>query len=251
MIELKNVTKSYNGGTVKAVNDLDLTVSEGELFGFLGPNGAGKTTTIKMMTGLLKPDSGSILLNGIDIIKMPLEAKKIIGYVPDEPVFYEKMTGARFLTFISDVFGVSKKNRSGIMELAEYFELDKSLGDVVSSYSHGMRQKLSIIAALIHDPEILILDEPIVGLDPKASFRLKEKLKSFCNMGKTVFFSTHVMEVAEKLCDRVGIISHGSLIASAPLYELRKEAGEKNASLERLFLELTGSLKEAGEEYEL
>ncbi|NOY08162.1 MAG: ABC transporter ATP-binding protein [Spirochaetes bacterium] len=251
MIELKNITKSYSNGAVKAVNDLNLTVFEGELFGFLGPNGAGKTTTIKMMTGLLKPGSGSILLNGIDIIKEPLEAKKIIGYVPDEPVFYEKMTGVQFLTFISDVFGVSKKKRSGIMELAEYFELDKSLGDVVSSYSHGMRQKLSIIAALIHDPEILILDEPIVGLDPKASFRLKEKLKGFCNMGKTVFFSTHVMEVAEKLCDRVGIISNGSLIASAPLDELRKDAGEKNASLERLFLELTGSLKEAGEEYEL
>ena len=251
MIQFQNVSKSYNKGEVKAVDDLHLDVENGELFGFLGPNGAGKTTTIKMMTGLLKPDSGTILLNSLDIKRKPLQAKRIIGYVPDEPVFYEKMTGIQFLTFIADVFNVPRKQRQGIVELAEKFEMDTALADVISSYSHGMRQKLSILAALIHDPEILILDEPIVGLDPKASFLLKETLKSLCSEGKTVFFSTHVMEVAEKLCDRVGIISHGELIAAAPLSELRTKAGEKNASLEKLFLEITGSLKEAGQDYEL
>ena len=251
MIQFQRVSKSYNNGEVKAVAGLNMDVKDGELFGFLGPNGAGKTTTIKMMTGLLKPDSGTILLNGLDIVRKPLRAKRIIGYVPDEPVFYEKMTGIQFLTFIADVFNLTREQRRSIVELAEKYEMDTALNDVVSSYSHGMRQKLSILAALIHDPEILILDEPIVGLDPKASFRLKETLKDLCGRGKTVFFSTHVMEVAEKLCDRVGIISHGELIAAAPLNELRAEAGEKNASLEKLFLEITGSLKEAGQDYEL
>jgi len=251
MIQFQGVSKSYNNGEVRAVSGLNLEVKNGELFGFLGPNGAGKTTTIKMMTGLLKPDSGTILLNDLDIVREPLKAKRIIGYVPDDPVFYEKMTGIQFLTFIANVFDISWEQRQGIADLAVEFEMDTALDDVVSSYSHGMRQKLSILAALIHNPEILILDEPIVGLDPKASFRLKEMLKNLCNSGKTVFFSTHVMEVAEKLCDRVGIISSGELIAAAPLNELRAEAGEKNASLEKLFLEITGSLKEAGQNYEL
>ncbi|MCD6122527.1 MAG: ABC transporter ATP-binding protein [Spirochaetales bacterium] len=251
MIQFQDVSKSYNNGEVQAVKNLSLTVASGELFGFLGPNGAGKTTTIKIMTGLLKPDSGTILLNGMDIKRKPLQAKRIIGYVPDEPVFYEKMTGIQFLTFIADVFDMPQEYRRNLPELAEKFEMDTALADVVSSYSHGMRQKLAILAALIHNPKILILDEPIVGLDPKASFMLKETLRSLCGEGKTVFFSTHVMEVAEKLCDRVGIISRGELIAAAPLKELRAEAGEKNASLEKLFLEITGSLKEAGQNYEL
>ncbi len=239
MIELVNVSKSYNKGEVKAVNNLSLKVLPGEIFGFLGPNGAGKTTTIKMIVGILKPESGKILLNGIEIKKDPIRAKSIIGYVPDEPILYEKMRGLQFLNFIADVFRVDKEKRKTIFELAEYFELTDALNDIISSYSHGMKQKLAIIAALFHDPEILILDEPIVGLDPKASFRLKEKMKELCKEGKTIFFSTHVMEIAENLCDRVGIINHGSLITAAPLEEIKKKAGETDANLEKLFLELT------------
>ena len=240
MIELQQLSKAYNQGKVRAVKDLTLTVQKGELFGFLGPNGAGKTTTIKMMVGLLRPDTGRVLLNGIDAARDPLKAKTIVGYCPDEPVMYDKMTGIRFLSFIADVFGVSGERRAKVLpELAESFEMKDALGEIVTSYSHGMRQKLSLIAALLHDPEILILDEPIVGLDPRAAFTLKEKMKELCARGKTVFFSTHIMEVAERLCDRVGIISRGTLIAAAPLPELRRRAGEESATLERLFLEMT------------
>ncbi len=239
MIELIEVSKSYNKGEIRAVNNLSLKVKPGEIFGFLGPNGAGKTTTIKMIVGILKPDTGKILLNGIDIKKDPIKAKSIIGYVPDEPVMYEKMRGIQFLNFIADVFKANKEERKAILELAEYFELTDALNDIISSYSHGMKQKLAIIAAMFHNPEILILDEPIVGLDPKASFRLKEKMKELCKKGKTIFFSTHVMEIAENLCHRVGIINHGSLITAAPLEEIREKAGEMDANLEKLFLELT------------
>jgi ABC-2 type transport system ATP-binding protein len=240
VIELQQLSKAYNQGKVRAVKDLTLTVQKGELFGFLGPNGAGKTTTIKMMVGLLRPDTGRVLLNGIDAGRDPLKAKSIVGYCPDEPVLYDKMTGIRFLSFIADVFGVSGERRAKVLpELAESFEMKDALGEIVTSYSHGMRQKLSLIAALLHDPEILILDEPIVGLDPRAAFTLKEKMKELCARGKTVFFSTHIMEVAERLCDRVGIISRGTLIAAAPLPELRRRAGEESATLERLFLEMT------------
>ena len=240
MIELQQLSKAYNKGKVQAVKDLTLTVQKGELFGFLGPNGAGKTTTIKMMVGLLRPDTGRVLLNGIDAGRDPLKAKSIVGYCPDEPVLYDKMTGIRFLSFIADVFGVSGERRAKVLpELAESFEMKDALGEIVTSYSHGMRQKLSLIAALLHDPEILILDEPIVGLDPRAAFTLKEKMKELCARGKTVFFSTHIMEVAERLCDRVGIISRGTLIAAAPLEELRRRSGEHGATLEKLFLEMT------------
>jgi ABC-2 type transport system ATP-binding protein len=240
MIELERISKTYNKGAVQAVRDLSLTVGTGELFGFLGPNGAGKTTTIKMMVGLLRPDAGRVLLNGIDTRRDPMKAKAILGYCPDDPVLYEKMTGMRFLSFIADVFGLTGPERATrIARLAERFEMKESLGEAITSYSHGMRQKLSLIAALVHDPEILILDEPIVGLDPRAAFALKETMKGLCARGKTVFFSTHIMEVAERLCDRVGIVSRGELIAAAPLSELRARAGEKDATLERLFLEMT------------
>ena len=162
------------------------------------------------------------------------------SYCPDEPVLYDKMTGIRFLSFIADVYGMSGAQRaSRVAQLAEQFEMKDSLGDAITSYSHGMRQKLSLMSALIHDPQILVLDEPIVSLDPRAAFTLKEAMKGLCAQGKTVFFSTHIMEVAERLCDRVGIVSHGELVAAAPLEELRQNAGEKNATLERLFLELT------------
>ena len=240
MIELQQLSKTYNKGAVKAVKGLSLRVQKGELFGFLGPNGAGKTTTIKMIVGLLRPDAGTILLDGIDARREPLKAKSIIGYCPDDPTLYDKMTGLRFLSFIADVFGVAAEQRAvRIAELAETFEMKDALGEVISAYSHGMKQKLSLISALLHDPDIFILDEPIVGLDPRAAFTLKETMKGLCKRGKTVFFSTHIMEVAERLCDRVGIISRGELVAAAPLEELRRKAGEESATLEKLFLEMT------------
>jgi ABC-2 type transport system ATP-binding protein len=240
MIELRQLSKTYNKGKVQAVKRLSLKVEKGELFGFLGPNGAGKTTTIKMMVGLLRPDEGQVLLNGIDAKRDPLAAKAVVGYCPDEPVLYDKMTGIRFLSFIADVFAVPAATRGErIAELASTFEMIDALGQTITSYSHGMRQKLSLMSALLHDPEILILDEPIVGLDPRAAFTLKETMRGLCAKGKTVFFSTHIMEVAERLCDRVGIISHGELIAAAPLAELRRASNEENATLEKLFLEMT------------
>jgi ABC-2 type transport system ATP-binding protein len=239
MIEIQGVSKSYTKNEVKALDGLSLSVKKGELFGFLGPNGAGKTTTIKILVGLLLPDSGRVLVDGVDVLARPLAAKGRIGYVPDEPMLYENMTGRRFLSFIADVFGVPAEKRSRVAQLAEELEIDKALPDKISSYSHGMRQKVSIIAALMHDPEVFILDEPIVGLDPRSAFILKEKMREHCRAGKTVFFSTHVMEVAERLCDRVGIIQTGRMIAVGPLEELRRQAGEENVTLEKLFLELT------------
>jgi ABC-2 type transport system ATP-binding protein len=240
MIELTGLSKSYNKGQIKAVRNLSLSVKKGELFGFLGPNGAGKTTTIKMMVGLLRPDAGRAVIGGADVGKDPLSAKRIMGFCPDEPVLYEKMTGVRFLSFIADVFSMSQAERiSAIDALADAFEMKDGLRETVSSYSHGMKQKLSLMSAFMHDPEVLILDEPIVGLDPRAAFALKEMMRNRCAGGKTVFFSTHIMEIAERLCDRVGIIAHGELLAAAPLDELRRRAGEADATLEKLFLEMT------------
>jgi ABC-2 type transport system ATP-binding protein len=245
VIELRQLSKTYAKGAVQAVRNLSIEVKKGELFGFLGPNGAGKTTTIKMMVGLLRPDTGTIVLDGIDNRKEPLRAKAILGYCPDEPVLYDKMTGIRFLSFISDMVAVPAGMRAGkIRELAEAFEMTEALGDLISSYSHGMRQKMSLMAALIHDPQVLVLDEPIVGLDPRAAFTLKEMMRKLCSQGRTVFFSTHIMEVAERLCDRVGIISRGELVAAAPLEDLRRQAGEANATLEKLFLEMTAGAGE-------
>jgi ABC-2 type transport system ATP-binding protein len=239
MIEIEGLTKTYDKGKVKAVDGLSLTVKTGEVFGFLGPNGAGKTTTIKLMVGLLRPDHGRVLLDGIDVHARSLEAKRIVGYAPDEALLYDKMRGIAFLSFIADVFGIPGEQRGVIEELAEEFELRDALKEPISSYSHGMRQKLSIISCLMHDPLIFVLDEPIVGLDPRAAFLLKEKMRAHARRGRTVFFSTHIMEVAERLCDRVGIIKQGKMIAVGPLAELRAKAGEADATLERLFLELT------------
>lgn len=242
MIRIENLYRSYGTGEnkVQAVKDLSLEVKKGELFGFLGPNGAGKTTTIKVLVGLLKADEGRVFINDIDVAKQSLKAKSIIGFVPEEPVLYEKMTGMKFFTFIADVYNVPGSGRNIIIELAELFEIRDALNDPISAYSHGMRQKVSLISAMLHDPEIFILDEPIIGLDPKASFNLKEKLKEYCKKGKTVFFSTHVMEVAERLCDRVGIISKGELLAAAPFKKLKEIEGKKSATLEQIFLEMTG-----------
>jgi len=242
MIRIENLSRSYGKGKNKidAVIDLSLEVRKGELFGFLGPNGAGKTTTIKVLVGLLNADEGRVFINNINIDEQSLKAKSIIGYVAEEPIVYEKMTGMKFFSFIADVFKVPESKRKIILELSELFEIQDALNDPISAYSHGMKQKVSLVSALLHDPEVLILDEPIIGLDPKASFNLKEKLKEYCKRGKTVFFSTHVMEVAERLCDRVGIISKGELIAAAPFSKLKAIEGKKNATLEQLFLEMTG-----------
>ncbi|MGE5652895.1 MAG: ABC transporter ATP-binding protein [Bacillota bacterium] len=237
MIELTNVSKSYNRGTVKAVDSLSLTVRPGEIFGFLGPNGAGKTTTIKMMVGLLSPDSGSIRINSVDATKQPLESKRQIGFVPDNPDLYDRLTGMEYLNFVADIFRVpAETRRQRIKHYLEVFELTGAAGDLIQSYSHGMKQKLALTAALLHDPAVFILDEPLVGLDPRSAHLLKEILREHCNAGHTVFFSTHILEVAERLCDRIGIISRGRLIACGTMDELR---GQGSESLEKIFLELT------------
>ena len=238
MLNIVDVSKSYNKGAVKAVDSLNLCVPKGEIFGFLGPNGAGKTTTIKMMTGILTPDSGTISINGYDIQKNPLEAKQSIGYVPDNPDVYEKLTGMEYLNFMADMYRVPKKERSERIEYyLDMFQLKDAAGDLIKSYSHGMRQKIVISGALLHKPALWILDEPLVGLDPRSAHLLKEEMKRHCEQGNTVFFSTHILEVAEKLCDRVGIIHKGKLIAVGTLEELK--SSEKTASLENIFLELT------------
>lgn len=239
MIKIENLTKTYNDGKVKAVDDINLDVKPGEIFGFLGPNGAGKTTTIKMIVGLLKPDSGKITIEGVDIWKEPMKAKQFISYVPDNPEVYDKLKGIEYLNFISDMYEVPKNVRmERIVKYLDIFELKDAIGDYIESYSHGMKQKLVLISALVHDPKVFILDEPMVGLDPKSSFRLKEIMRSRCDEGKIVFFSTHVLEVAEKLCDRIAIIKKGQIIASGTMEELRNH-GKDNESLEKIFLELT------------
>lgn len=238
MIEFLNTTKSYNG-KVKAVDSLNLTVNNGEIFGFLGPNGAGKTTTIKMLTGITSSDTGSIKINGIDIKENPLEAKRQFGYVPDSPDMFLKLKGMEYLNFIADIYQVPKDLRQKrIKEMAERFDIIEALGDAIQSYSHGMRQKIVVMGALLHDPEVWILDEPLTGLDPKSAFELKEMMKEHVKNNKIVFFSTHVLEVAEKLCDRVAIINKGKILFCGTLEEIREHFKE-NESLEKMFLEMT------------
>ncbi len=237
MIEIKHVTKTF--GTKKAVADLDLTIPTGEIIGFIGPNGAGKTTTIKMMTGVLNPDEGDILINGKSIQKEPLEAKRQFGLVPDSPDMFLRLKGIEYLNFMGDIYEVDTQVRQQRIEaLAETFEMKEALNDKILSYSHGMRQKIIIMGVLINEPEVWILDEPMTGLDPQSSFRLKQMMKEHAAKGKTVFFSTHVLEVAEKLCDKIAIIAHGKMIYFGTLEDLRAQHGE-NQSLEELFLEVT------------
>lgn len=239
MLELKNISKTYGKGEVKAVDNISLEVKPGEIFGFLGPNGAGKTTTIKMIVGLLKPDSGKIFLDNIDVWENPLEAKSKISFVPDTPQVYDKLKGIEYLNFIADIYDIPKDIRQERIEkYLDIFQLKDAIGDIIGSYSHGMRQKLVLISALINDPKLFILDEPMVGLDPRSSFQLKEIMRGKCNEGKIVFFSTHVLEVAEKLCDRIAIINKGKIIAAGTMDELRQHSKEKE-SLENIFLELT------------
>lgn len=238
MINIESVSKTYNKGAIKAVDNLNLNIKKGEIFGFLGPNGAGKTTTIKMIVGLLNPDGGKISINGFDNKKDTIEAKRNIGYVPDNPNLYDRLTGTEYLNFMADVYQVSSTERKDrIAHYLEMFELKDAAADLIKSYSHGMKQKIALTGALIHDPAVWILDEPMVGLDPKSAHLLKEQMREHCDKGNTVFFSTHIMEVAEKLCDRIGIIHRGKLIAIGTLDELRQ--GDNKDSLENIFLELT------------
>lgn len=241
MIKISGVSKSYNRGETKAVNQVDLTVRDGEIFGFLGPNGAGKTTLIKMITGILNPDEGSIRINSQDISESPIESKMQIGYVPDDPNMFLRLTGLEYLNFMADMYLVPREFRlNRVKNLLERFDLYDAVGDLIQGYSHGMRQKIVLIGALLHDPPVWILDEPMTGLDPKSSFTLKEMMREQADAGKTVFFSTHVLEVAERLCDRVAIINKGRIIFCGALEEIHERL-RSDQSLESLFLELTGN----------
>lgn len=233
MLEITGLTKTYPGGK-KALTDVNLSIADGEIFGFIGHNGAGKTTTIKSVVGILTYDSGRILVNGMDIKEKPMECKQITAYIPDNPDLYEMLTGIQYLNFISDIYKIDRNKRTELItKYADMFEITKNLGDVISTYSHGMKQKLALISALIRNPKLLILDEPFVGLDPKAAFLVKETMKDLCKNGTSIFFSTHVLEVAEKLCDKIAIIKDGKIIATGTVEEVK---GDK--SLEDVFLEL-------------
>lgn len=232
MLKIEHLTKTYGGK--KAVDDLTLHIHPGEIYGFIGHNGAGKTTTIKSACGILKFDSGEIYVDGISQKENPLACKSKIAYIPDNPDLYEFMTGIQFLNFVADIFSVSAEDRQNrIRRFADAFELTQDLAQPVSAYSHGMKQKLAIISALIHEPKLVIMDEPFVGLDPKASHLLKELMREICDNGRAIFFSTHVLEVAEKLCDKVAIIKGGRLIKSGTMEEVKGDT-----SLENVFLEL-------------
>ena len=238
MLEIKNVSKSYDN-KINVVDNLNLDIKEGEIFGFLGPNGAGKTTTIKMMTGINGIDKGDILINGVSISDSPLEAKKRFGYVPDSPDIFLRLKGIEYLNFMCDIYDVDIETRKErIKDLAKRFSLEDALGDKIQSYSHGMRQKIVVMGALMHNPDVWILDEPLTGLDPKSAYELKHMMREHADNGKTVFFSTHVLEVAEKVCDRVGIINKGKLLFVGTLNEMKKHFKE-NQSLENMFLEMT------------
>lgn len=238
MIEIKNVSKSYKKGK-KVIDRINFEVKDGEIFGFLGPNGSGKTTTIKMITGILDIDEGDIIIDDKSIMENPLEAKRKIGYVSDNPDMFLKLKGIEFLNFIADVYEVPEDMRvKKIESLAKEFDIYDVLNDKIESYSHGMRQKIVIVSVLLHNPKNWILDEPLTGLDPKSSYNLKNKMREHANQNNAVFFSTHILEIAEKICDRIGIINNGKLLFVGTLDEMRK-ALKEDASLEDLFMEIT------------
>ena len=237
MIRIENVTKTYNS-TIRAVDNLNLTVNNGEIVGFIGPNGAGKTTTLKMMTGILKPDSGSVFINDFDMQKEPLKAKQVIGYIADSPDMFLRLKGIEFMNLISDIYKVpTELRKERIKTFATRFDLAEVLDKPMQSYSHGMRQKMMVAAALVHDPEVWILDEPLTGLDPKSAYALKQMMREHADAGNSVLFSTHVLEVAEKLCDKVIIINHGKSLFYGTLDELT--AKYPDMDLEKIFLEMT------------
>lgn len=233
ILEIKNYTKNY-GGDKKAADNISLSVEAGDIYGFIGHNGAGKSTTIRAIVGVLDFSEGEILIDGKSVKNDSIECKKITAYIPDNPDLYENLTGIQHLNFIADVFDISAADREErIKRYGDKFEITESLGDLISSYSHGMKQKVAIISALIHEPKLLVMDEPFVGLDPKATFILKEIMHEMCEKGAAVFFSTHVLDVAEKLCNKVAIIKKGKLIASGTMEELTK-----GQSLESVFMEV-------------
>ena len=243
MLEINHVSMAYANGRIKAVDDLSFSLKPGEIFGFLGANGAGKTTTIKMTTGILPVKSGSISICGHDITKDPVEAKRNFGFVPDSPIICDKYTGREYIDFLADVYGVSKEQRQKVTsDLLKRFSLEEAFDKRISGYSHGMKQKIAIIGALIHSPSLWILDEPMMGLDPQSAFALKELMREHRDAGKTVFFSTHVLDVAEKICDRVAIINKGKLVLCGDIEEIKQAKGDE--SLEEIFLSVAGGSDE-------
>ena len=234
MIELKDITKVY-GGKVKALDNISLSVPGGCIYGFLGPNGAGKTTAIKLITGIIKPDKGSVKVDGEDA--MSIESKKNIGFVPDDPNVFLRLKGIEYLGFMADIYDVPTSEREArIKEFAQRFDMEKALSDKIQSYSHGMRQKIVIMGALIHQPKVWILDEPMTGLDPKSSFELKKMMAEHAEKGNTVFFSTHVLDVAEKVCDKLAVVNEGTILFSGNMEDLKESS---SVSLEKMFLEMT------------
>lgn len=240
MLVIDNVSMSYANSGQKAVDSLSMSLCEGEIFGFLGANGAGKTTTIKMVTGILPVKSGSISICGHDITKDPIGAKRCFGFVPDSPIIFDKYTGREYIDFLGDIYGVDVKSRKAVCdELLHKFSLEDAFDKRISGYSHGMKQKIAIIGSLLHDPKLWILDEPMVGLDPQSFAELKDIMKARREAGKTVFFSTHILDVAEKICDRVAIISHGRLELMGNMENIRH--ARDDASLEQIFLSVAGA----------
>lgn len=238
MLEVKNFSKKYKNGNL-AVDNISFDVNNGEIFGFLGPNGAGKSTTIKAIVGLIKKSKGEIKIDGIRLEDDPLLYKNKFSYLADNPDLFDKFTGVEYINFVADIYGIDEKTRDERLNTyLNYFDIREAMADLISSFSHGMKQKLAIISSLIHDPDLLILDEPMVGLDPKSSFNLKKIMRERRDNGKMVFFSTHIMEVAENICDRIAIISKGKIVAQGRLDDIRKNLNE-DKSLEELFLELT------------
>lgn len=232
MLRIEHLTKKY--GDYAAVDDLSLHIRPGEIYGFIGHNGAGKTTTLKSVAGILTYDNGEIFINDISLAEKPIEAKKVMAYIPDNPDIYDFMTAIQYLNFVADIYGVSQNDRAArIKKYGDMFELTDKLAQNINSYSHGMKQKLAVMSALIHAPKLILMDEPFVGLDPKASFLLKETMREMCNEGGAIFFSTHVLDVAEKLCDKVAIIKQGRLIKAGTMDEVKGDE-----SLESVFLEL-------------
>ena len=237
MLEIKNFSKTYSSGH-KAVNNLNFNVKEGELFGFIGHNGAGKTTTIKSMVGILEFEEGEFVLDGISLKKNPLKYKSNMAYIPDNPDIYEELTAIQYLNFVANMYGMDKETRTkNIEKYAKYFDIYDCLGDVISGFSHGMKQKIVLISAFIHEPKLVVLDEPFVGLDPKASHQLKQLMREYCDKGNAIFFSTHVLDVAEKICDRIAIIKAGQMINIGTVSEV---AGDK--SLEAAFMEVVDNV---------
>ncbi len=244
LIECRNLVKRY--GEKVAVKDVTFDVRPGEIFGFLGPNGAGKTTTIKIIVGLLRPSSGSVKVAGYDVQLQPLQAKAASGYVPDTPNLYAKLTGRELLRFVADLYDLDRQRaRQRVDDLLRMFDLTAAADDTIDSYSHGMQQKTALAAALMHDPKVLVLDEPTVGLDPKSARLIKDILRQMAERGTAVFLSTHILEIAERMCDRIGIINQGELIAAGTMDELRAMGKSGETSLEDIFLSLTGGTEEA------